>query len=177
MAKPLRAFALVAAAALLIAPGCGYRLAGRGEAGATPGAAIEIRTFENRSAEPGLELTIADAMVEEFARRGQLEPVYAGSSPPADWALLGVIRDVQVAPTSLSSVSLELESRIEVELEISLVRGPERALVWRHDPLVLRELFLTSADPQVRESNKEQALRSLAARLAARIHDELSQTD
>jgi hypothetical protein len=59
---------------------------------------------------------------------------------------------------------------------VALTRPASGELVWRHPRLVIEELFVSSPDAQVRESNKEQALRSIAAAFAGRIHDELSQT-
>ena len=169
---PRLALAISAALAL----GCGYRLVGGDGLPAGEPRAIAISIFENRSAEPGFERMIADALSEEFARRGQLRPVWEQQSAPEGFALHGVVREVRVEPSAFSSVGLALENRIEVELEISLVRGPGRELVWRHSPLVLREVFLSSADAQVRHSNREQALRRLASDTAGRIHDELQQT-
>ena len=87
-----------------------------------------------------------------------------------------MVRNVHVAPSSTSSVGLELENRVDVVLEISLLRSGTQELLWTHASLRLRELFLSSADAQVRESNKEQALRRSAAGVAGRIADEVAQT-
>ena len=159
-----------------LALGCGYRLAVGGGPAAGEPRSIAVPLFENRSAEPGFERMLADALSEEFARRGELRPVWDERSAPDGWALRGVVRAVRVVPTAFSSVGLALESRVEVELEVSLVRGPDRELVWQHNPLVLEEVFLSSADAQVGHTNREQALRRLASETAGRIHDELSQT-
>ena len=171
MPRPLIAILLSA-----LAFGCGYSLVGGGGPAAGEPRTIAVPLFENRSAEPGFERMLADALSEEFARRGELRPVWDERSAPNGWALRGVVRAVRVVPSAFSSVGLALESRVEAELEISLVRGPDRELVWRHDPLLLAEVFLSSADAQVGHTNREQALRRLASETAGRIHDELSQT-
>jgi hypothetical protein len=119
---------------------------------------------------------LGEALAEEFARRGDLRPVWAGGDRAADLSLRGVVRQVNVRPSAFSSVALELEDRVDVVLDVQLFSGPERALVWRHAELSAGESFLSSADAQVRASNREQALRRLASELAARIHDELTQT-
>jgi hypothetical protein len=118
---------------------------------------------------------LAEALSEEFARRGELRPVPPGSTA-TDLALSGVVRQLTVVPSAFSSVSLELENRVEVVVEVALFSGTERALLWRDERLAEAEQFLSSPDAQVRESNREQALRRIAADLAARIHDELTQT-
>jgi hypothetical protein len=172
----MRTPSLAAAVLVLALPACGYRAVTslRGPGGAAR--AIELAIFENRSAAPGFEKLLADALAEEFARRGELRPVWSGGDVGADLALRGVVRQVNVRPSAFSSVSLELEDRVEVELDVTLLSGPDRALVWRHARLLADESFLSSADAQVRTSNREQALRRLASELAARIHDELTQT-
>jgi hypothetical protein len=148
--------------------GCGYRaLVG------PPQGRIEIRTFENESAQPGFEQLLVDAFTEEFARRGRLEPVFVAGSTPAEFRIDGVVRDITVEPTSFSSVGLELEGRVTVYLEIRMRRASE--LLWT-ERLVVYEQFLSSADAQIRESNKEQALQRLATGVAGRIHDELDRS-
>jgi hypothetical protein len=161
-----RPAAIIAVALCLL--GCGYRaLVGN------PQGRIEIRTFENESAEPGFEQLLVDAFTEEFARRGRLEPVFVSGPDPAEFRIDGVVRDIQVVPTSFSSVGLEIEGRVTVHLEIRMRRASE--LLWTQR-IVVFEQFLSSADAQIRESNKEQALQRLASDVAGRIHDELDQS-
>ncbi len=171
-AKPAAAVLVL----LLASPACGYRPVGapRGPGGSAP--AIELAIFENHSSSPGFERMLADALAEEFARRGEVRPVWSGADAASDLALRGVVQQVTVRPSSFSSVALELEDRVEVVLDVTLLAGPERTPVWRHARLLADESFLSSADAQVRASNREQALRRLASELAGRIHDELTQT-
>ncbi len=171
MGRPLAALLI---GSLLAA--CGYQPVDPSRSLGPDLRAIEISLFENRSTEPGFERMLADALWEEFSRRGQLQPLVAGEGGQADLALLGVVRNVHVAPSSRSSVGLELEGRVDVVLEVSLLRSGTQELLWTHESLRLRELFLSSADAQVRESNKEQALRRIAAGVAGRIADEVAQT-
>lgn len=170
---PIRPAVALAIALLLL--GCGYRPVDASRSPLPGARAIEIRIFENRSAEPGFERILADALLEEFARRGQLAPrVKPGGDSPV-LALGGVIREVRVAASALSSVALVLESELEVHLDVRLV-SPERSdPVWSDPDLVVRERFLESADPQVARSHKEQALLRIAAEVAGRIHDGIAQ--
>ncbi len=164
------------ASCVLASVGCGYRFVDASppaDPGDPAAGRIEIGVFENRSVEVGLERMLTEALLEEFTRRGQLRPVRGGA---AGYALSGEVSDVRVYPSSVSSVSLELENTLEMVLRIELRRGNGKELVWRHEALVLREVFTTSADAQVRDTNKEQAMRRLASQLARRIHDELTQT-
>jgi hypothetical protein len=161
----------VVALALLLSA-CGYRaLDGRGAFGPDV-KTIELRAFENASREPGLEQLIGDALVEEFGRRAWLEPELAGSHPSPDLVLRGIVRSATVRSTSYSSGALALEERIEVSFDVDVRRGSGE-LVYQHPDFRVTEVFLSSADPNVYASNKEQALRRLSSAVAERVHDEL----
>ncbi len=162
----------IAGLALLLCA-CGYRaLDGRGAFGPDV-KTIELRAFENESREPGLEQLIGDALVEEFGRRAWLDPELAGSTPAPDLVLNGTLRSAIVRSTTYSSGALALEERIEVVFDVDVRRGPSGELVYQHPDFRMTEIFLSSADPQVYASNKEQALRRLSAAVAERVHDEL----
>ena len=171
-----------ALAVLFAGAACGYRFSsggvGRdlhsGDRAATA-RRVEVRFFENRSAQPGFERMLADALVEEFSRRGELVPVFDGGAGAQDLILAGAIQSVRVHSSASSSVGLSLENRLTVRLDVSLRRAGG-AIVWSHEQLDLEERYLSSADAGVRESNREQALRKLAAEVAGRIHDEITQT-
>ncbi len=154
---------------------CGYRVIdGRGGLGVDFDR-IEIRAFENRTSEPGLEQMLASALTEEFARRDWLTPVYSKGAAPGDLILVGVVQRVHVRPSSYSSVALALEDRIEISVDVEVRQAGSGDLVWEHPDLNVSELFQSSPEPQVYESNKEQAMRRVSALLSERIHDELFQ--
>ena len=168
LATPALALVLLATSA------CGYELVGSGGSPGPDAQRIAIRMFENRSVEPGLERMFADAFQEEFLRRGQLVTLL-GARPEAELELRGVIREVLVSASALSSVALTLEEEVIVIVDLSIQRRSETEFVLSHRDLRYDERFLASPDPQVYESNKEQALRRLSSALASRIHDELYQ--
>jgi hypothetical protein len=163
--------------ALLVAiGGCGYRVPPPAQGPGGEPLRIEVRMFENRSAEPGFEALLAAAFSEELLRRGQLDPRYGGASAADDLVLGGTIRSVEVRPTSFSSVGLALEYELLVALEVEVRRGGGGERVWKQRKLRERERYLASSDAGVERSNREQALRRIAAEVAGRIHDELAQT-
>ncbi len=150
--------------------GCGYQLL---RASDGLGSDIEIGMLENRSSQPGVERMVTDALHEEFLRRGQLVPRYAGG---AALVLRGVVREVNVSHTAVSTVGLALEDRVELVVDVSVSRAADGQVVWRRDGWVQHERFTSSADRQAHATNKEQALRRLSAELASRVHDELFAT-
>lgn len=158
----------------LICFGCGYHRWDESRVFGAEVRRIEIRMFENRSSEPGLERLLADAVQEEFARRGVLTPTWAPGS--GDLVLRGMIRDVQVKTTAFSSVGMTLEDQVSVRLDVSVARASDAESIYQRTGLLETERFAASADPQVYEANKEEALRRITAEVAARIHNELFQT-
>jgi len=180
MRQPRRATAvavLVALAAGVAATsgGCGYALVDERAVFGPDVRTIYLEPIENRTTEVGLEAMLVDALQEEFTRRGVLVPRYERPEESVGLALGATIVKSDVLPTAFSSVALTLEDSIAVTLSFSVRRLDTGDTVLALDALPLSERFLTSADPQVYESNKEQALRSLAARFASQLHDVLFQ--
>lgn len=162
--------------ALLIAfCGCGYHALDGRTAFGPDVRTIELDAFENESREPGLEQQVADALVEEFARRAWLEPVLQGQIASPDLIMTGRLESADVRSTSYSSGGLALEQRVEVKFEVSVRQRESGKVVYRHPDFSVTEVFLSSADPQVSASNKEQALRRVSSSIAERVHDELFQ--
>jgi lipopolysaccharide assembly LptE-like protein len=172
-----RLFASALLASLLALSACGYHaLNGENILGLGPGVhSIELKSFENETREPGLEQLIGEAINEEFARRGWLKPRLEGQDGKPDLVLTGILHSAAYHSASYSAGALAVEEGIEVGLDVSVHRGDTGELVYQHPDLRLRELFLSSADPNVFISNKEQALRRISAEIAERIHDELYQ--
>jgi len=164
---------LVAGAALALSA-CGYH-ALNGASALGPGLhSIELVSFENQTREPGLEQLVGEALNEEFARRGWLSPELEGQGAP-DLVMRGTLRSAIVHSSSYSAGALALEEGIEVALDVTVHRVDTGELVWQHPDFHVREVFLSSADPNVFASNKEQALRRVSSQIAERVHDELFQ--
>ncbi len=162
-------------AVVLCALGCGYRVIDSSEVFGPEVRGIQLQMLENRTTEVGLESMLSDAFQEEFARRGLLRPVYSDEDPRASLVLTGNILSAKVEPTAFSSVALSLEDRVDVLISVTVQRTDSGSPVIEGRELRFSERFLSSADPQVYESNKEQALRRLTARAASQLHDELFQ--
>lgn len=166
--------ALGTLACLLLWSGCGYKSVHTAQELGPDAHGIAIGMFENQSNEPGVERLLADSLHEEFVRRGRLAVFPAESGTRTDLVMLGTIRDVVIHASAFSSVALTIEDRVELVLDVSVMPTSGDEAIWRSRELRVSERFLASGDPQVYESNKEQALRRLAAEVAGRIHDELT---
>ena len=159
---------------VLAALGCGYALVDSTAVFGPEVRNIEIRPFENASPEPGFERMLTDSLAEEFARRGVLTPLYGEQGTP-DLILRGAVTEIETIPSAFSSVSLAVEDRIIVHVDVAVLRVSTQLDVWTESDLTFSERFLSSPDPGVYESNKGHALRKMSADIASRIHDELFQ--
>ena len=74
---------------------CGYRRVDLTQTFPPEVRRIEIHVFENTTLEPGFGTLLSDALVEEFARRGALDPVYAGQGGSADHFDVGAFPGVR----------------------------------------------------------------------------------
>jgi hypothetical protein len=155
--------ALLLGAALV---GCGYGFVRyRGELAGVQ--TLAIRTPSNESMEPGLEVTVAEALRREALQRGGLRLV----GKDADLLLTGEVRPLGSEQSSFSSVLLALEYRVTLTLQLRLLgRDGSPRLA---EPIVVSESdrFLASPDVEVLRKNRDEALRRLATLLAERCFD------
>ncbi len=162
---------VVVAVALVL--GCGYRPVGGTRVLGADVQQLEIRMFENPTDEPGLELTLGEALMEEFMRGGRLRAVPPGGSGRSQAVLRGVIQRAYVRPNSFSSVAISVEDSLEVTVNASVQRVDTGEILWESFGVSARQNFLSSADPLVYESNKQMAMLRVATLIAEDIHNDL----
>ena len=160
---------------LLALAACGYKPLGGRDVFGPDVRSIELVAFDNQTREPGLEQMVADAMAEEFERRGWLEPELQGQVANPDLVMRGTLHSATVRSSSYSAGGFALEESIDVTFDVSVRRTTSGELLYQHPEFRVHEVFLSSADPQVYASNKEQALRRVSSEIAERVHDELFQ--
>ena len=175
LAPLLSAAAAAVVIVVSLAPGlagCGYRfVAGKG---ALPGVAkIAIRTPSNDSFEPGLEFVVADALRRELLRRGGASLVE--STEAADLVITGRIASLRAAARSTSSVYFAFEYGVTLELELEARRGDGERLEGVKKLLTETERYLSSADVEAERKNRVEAVRRVAAMLASRYFDRVSE--
>jgi lipopolysaccharide assembly LptE-like protein len=163
------------ALALFASSACGYHALSGAESLGPNVHSIELKAFENATREPGLETLVGEAMNEEFARRGWLKSGVQGELASPDLVMRGTLRSANYHSSSYSAGALALEESIDIVLDLTVVKADTKEVVWHDGNLHAREVFLSSADPGIFASNKEQALRRLSSEIAERVHDELFQ--
>jgi len=133
---------------------------------------VAVRTLENRSSEPGVELLVTEALRREILRRGALRLV--GDPRLADWVVRGHVLPLTTSSKSFSSVQLALEYRVTLAVELEVDRGEElEPIIFHRRTLEETELYLASADLEAGRKNRKEALRRVSEVLADRVHDAL----
>jgi outer membrane lipopolysaccharide assembly protein LptE/RlpB len=175
--RALRGFAITSCVlkialmfAVLLFPGCGYRV--RSAAGQLPGGAesIGIPTFRNLTGEAEIEQILTRAILREFAARtrGRVNSSDSG----ADLVLLGEVKDVTAVPVTFgaqNSGELTFSSafQITVRIRARLVRQRDSAVVWEDENFVFRERHLINSDVRDYFAGDNPAFERLARNFAA----------
>jgi hypothetical protein len=159
--------------AALLVSGCGYRFVGA-KSGLGDVRSVAVDTPRNDSFQSGVEFLIADALRRELLRRGGAD--LSDDPDAADLVISGRVRGVSSRATSLSSVVLALEYEVTLDLELAARRRDGRALEDVFGALSGSERYLSSADAEAERKNRVEALRRVAAVVAARYFDGLSES-
>lgn len=151
--RPVRA--LVAAALLLGAAGCGYAFTQpyRAQGGAER---IHVRAFENRSADPELGAALTAALRSELARRGAA----GGADAPA--VIEGDVQATGSVPSSAAGATFHLALEARARLRVRGEVVAERTVRREGD-------HLGGADALETEGRRALMLRSLAEEAAREI--------
>ena len=150
--------------------GCGYQAVRYSETFGS-GNRVALHGFRNDSFEAGVDSVVTDAFANEFMRRGALKIVTDPAT--ADWVLTGTIAQLDTYNRSFSSVAFSLEYEVSMVLDVGLSRRDGTQIQLDSASLRARERYLASADPEATRTNREEAIRRVAAVLASRAHDAL----
>lgn len=169
----LASFLLLAAFALVAAPGCGYRPIGYDE-GVGDARTVSVVTLRNDSSVVGVERIVTDSLRREFLRRGALQLV---SDPGrADLVVTGTIPSFRVVARTVSSIAGALEFVVDMRLDLNVrprTGGPVDLAPFKIHELDATAIYPASADVEAARKNQVEAVRRVADVLAARAHDTL----
>jgi len=129
------------------AVGCGYALAGRGNALPAHIRVIGVPPFENATPYPEIERLVTESVREEFSSRGQfrVEPEVDG----VDATLTGTITRVDLVPTALTA-SLQA-SRYVVTFVVAVEFRDETTndVLWSNPNMTFREEYDVPAEAAI----------------------------
>lgn len=143
---------------------CGYRFAGSGD---LPDSitSVGVRTFDNRTAEIGLENLLTNDMAFELTRSGRV-PVKRPEA--AAVVMSGTIRSLRVTNLSRRGSNVAQEQRVTLSVEFVAIDQDGETL-WKR-LLTDSEEYFVASDNFATRANRRAALESLSSRLAEKAY-------
>jgi outer membrane lipopolysaccharide assembly protein LptE/RlpB len=148
MSRARRAVAAVTLAALLLAAGCGYRLAGRGSmASVLPEGAdtIGVPILRNDTEQPEIEQRVTEALIDELIRRGKIRAIPGVQG--ADILLEGVITSYNTQPVTFTPGGRFERVEVRITASIRLVQASPEEILWSQSHYVFREQYDVPESP------------------------------
>jgi len=162
------ATALLLAAALLVAAGgCGYRLQGTGkERFSDPAIRMDVSPFANASVVPDAGPYVAARLREEL-RRGGFRGTFERAG--ADFLVEGRVREVREDVSSQGTDRFALENRLTLVLDVRVVEAVKGRVIWKEAGLSETASFFSGTDAQYTEANRRAAFEETVHRLVLRV--------
>jgi len=146
--------------------GCGYRFSGGGD---LPGGIhkLSVGVFENNTRENGLETRIANDLIYQFTKYGNIKLTDKSAS---DGHLTGVIQKAVVTTITHATAIVSAEQRIQVTLDATLTSAASGEVLWSEKGITAYETYGVASEKSGTEQNKKSALAALSSRVAERIY-------
>ncbi len=148
---------------------CGYHRVERGIN--LPGGidSIAVPVFRNDTYESGVETLFTDALREQIIRSGFAK---LSNVKEADAVLIGTIRKFTVKALSFSTGDFAVEYRANFSMRIRLVAKNGDTL-WEDNSVSRIEDYRVEADIFSSEAARQRAIRFIASKLMADLHDRI----
>jgi outer membrane lipopolysaccharide assembly protein LptE/RlpB len=171
MRSTLCSGALLLVVALGVA--CGYGLAGRTVSLPDHVKTIAVTSLTNRTAQPGLDQTLTDAVRRELQGRGRWRVVPDASDPGVDAVLSGTINAIQLIPTAQNQgQATRVNVSVVSGLELRDLRNNNKVL-WANPGLVTVDEYPisagTSLDPSAFLRQNQDAYQRIAQKFARTV--------
>lgn len=133
---------LLVAVVTLVAVGCGYALAGRGNALPETIRVIGVPDFENQSTVPDIDQALTEAVRAEFQSRGQYRIVPGGSG--VDGLFEGAVTSVRLEPVALTSDNQASRNILIVTANVSFRDVATGRVIWANPAFQVRDEYQVS---------------------------------
>lgn len=158
---------------VLIAAGCGYRLAGKDNPMLAGINTIAVPYFKNDTFEAGIEAMFTNVFANEFINSKRLQVV---SADQADVILRGTIKNFREQIISYNQDKKALEYRVFVSLDLSLEKRDTGKILWKRKRLTDNEEYQVSSNYiTVTQADKTTAVEKMAQDLAQRVYESIIQ--
>jgi hypothetical protein len=134
---------LGALAMLVAASGCGYALAGRGNALPASIRVIGVPPFENQSSFPDIDRVLTDAVRAEFQSRGnyRVQPEATG----VDAVFVGILSHVTLQPAAFTAESQASRFLIIATASVEFREVATSRVIWASPAFQVRDEFEVDA--------------------------------
>jgi outer membrane lipopolysaccharide assembly protein LptE/RlpB len=147
--------------------GCGYHTVGwetgpLGSAGNT----VSVPVFTNKTFKPNLESTLANAVVDEFAKRNN--PRIARSDD-ADMTLTGEVATYNSTAISYSRSDTITEYVASMKLVATLRRNSNQQVLWKGE-LSWSQAFPANTNIAIQQNAEDAAIQEICQKLAQQLY-------
>ena len=156
----------------VLAPACGYHVAGKSSNLPPTIKTIAIPVFVNESARYRIEQKVATAVTREFIERTsyQITP----SPAQADAVLRGTIKDVRAGVVAFDpTTGRATTSQVQVTAEVELVDLHTKKVLFKNPKYIFREQYQISQTPSAQFEEDQPALDRLSRDLAHTLVTEI----
>ena len=108
--------------------GCGYSFAPKGENIDNRIQKVYVESFDNKTAQAGIENYVRTAFINQFIQNSRLKIVE--STEAADAIVKGKILNLNTSPLSYNSNSLVAEERATIILELTFRENESGKIIW-----------------------------------------------
>ena len=162
-ARATRHAVLGALVALVIAGGCGYRIAGYG--GQLPGGItrVEVPVFENITARTDVGRVLTENFINQLLGSAKVS-VVAGEGAQA--LILGKVTGYKREPITFDSKEKPLANRLTLIMDVSLVSVGDKRLLFGEKAVTVRYDYPVKSDLQENDKLEDQAMRSATKQMS-----------
>ena len=125
--------------ALMLQTGCGYALAGRGNALPTTIKTIGVPLFSNRSTTPEIDHALTAAVIKEFQSRGRYQVLSEAAG--ADAVLVGTVTSVNLAPVQFTAQNQVSRIAIQVAASLEFKDVATGTVIWANPSVRSRDEY------------------------------------
>ena len=140
--------------------GCGYSFAPKGENIDNRIQKVYVESFDNRTAEAGIENYVRTAFINQFIQNSRLKIVE--STEAADAIVKGKILNLNTSPLSYGSNSLVAEERATIILELTFQENESGKIIWNSKNITGTVEYPLSDDINLLSAVKKDAFIKLA---------------
>jgi hypothetical protein len=144
--------------------GCGYSFASRGESIDKRIQKVYVESFDNRTAQAGMENYIRTAFINQFIQNSRFK--IAQSAESADAIVKGKILNFNTSPLSYLKTDLAAEERATIILELTFQDSESGKIIWSSKNMTDSVDYTLNEDINFLSATRKQALIKLANDMA-----------